>query len=188
MAFYDGFENVIVYPVEFVPLGVGDEAGSSSSQRRDHGRRAMPGGPVVLSWPDVAAAADWLSTGMNLVIHEFAHKIDMRNGEANGARRCRPNVGRRLGRDVDTAVRRLFALGSIAWRRPTSMPMPAESPAEFFAVLSGCSSPIRCFSGTSIGASTSNSPRSIDKTRRPGCRPALRLNFRRAAYPCRDGV
>jgi len=40
---------------------------------------AMPGGPVVLSW-DAAANDPYI----NVVIHEFAHKLDMLNGEANG--------------------------------------------------------------------------------------------------------
>ena len=35
---------------------------------------AMPGGPVVLSWDSAAHARE-----MNIVIHEFAHKLDMRN-------------------------------------------------------------------------------------------------------------
>jgi Mlc titration factor MtfA (ptsG expression regulator) len=85
MAFYDGFENVIVYPGEFVPdWEWEDEAGVVHRNDEPMAGEAMPGGPVVLSWPDVAAGADWQATGMNLVIHEFAHKIDMRNGEADG--------------------------------------------------------------------------------------------------------
>ena len=85
LAFYDGFENVIVYPGEFVPdWEWEDEAGVVHRNDGPLAGEAMPGGPVVLSWPDVAAGADWESAGMNLVIHEFAHKIDMRNGEANG--------------------------------------------------------------------------------------------------------
>jgi Mlc titration factor MtfA (ptsG expression regulator) len=85
MAFYDGFENVIVYPGEFVPdWEWEDEAGVVHRNDEPMAGEAMPGGPVVLSWPDVAASADWESTGMNLVIHEFAHKIDMRRGEADG--------------------------------------------------------------------------------------------------------
>jgi len=73
---------------------------------------------------------------MNLVIHEFAHKLDMRSGEANG---CPPlpatmpphvwtrtltaayeNFRARVGRGENTAID----------------PYAAESPAEFFAVLS----------------------------------------------------
>ncbi len=39
-------------------------------------------GPVVLSWDDTSVAGE--IDGSNLVIHEFAHKLDMQNGRANG--------------------------------------------------------------------------------------------------------
>ena len=85
LAYYDGWENVIVYPDEFIPgWEYEDEAGVVHRNDGPLAGESMPGGPVVLSWPDVEASADWDSAGMNLVIHEFAHKLDMRNGEANG--------------------------------------------------------------------------------------------------------
>ena len=99
--YYEGFENVIVYPGEFVPdWEWEDEAGVVHRNDAPLAGEAMPGGPVVFSWPDVAAGADWDTTGMNLVIHEFAHKIDMRDGEANGCpplpcRMSVPSGGRR---------------------------------------------------------------------------------------------
>jgi Mlc titration factor MtfA (ptsG expression regulator) len=85
LSLYDGFENVVVYPGEFVP-GVEFEDEYGIVHRRDDALagEAMDRGPVVLSWPDVEASADWDETGMNLVIHEFAHKIDMADGDANG--------------------------------------------------------------------------------------------------------
>jgi len=85
LAQYDAFENIIVYPGEFVPgWEWEDEAGVVHRNDGALAGEAMPGGPVVLSWPDVEASADWDDAGMNLVIHEFAHKIDMRDGVANG--------------------------------------------------------------------------------------------------------
>jgi Mlc titration factor MtfA (ptsG expression regulator) len=71
------------------------------------------------------------------VIHEFAHKLDMRNGAANGM----PP----LHRDMDVKLwTREFSLafeylqGTIARNEGASAidPYAAESPAEFFAVLS----------------------------------------------------
>jgi Mlc titration factor MtfA (ptsG expression regulator) len=137
MAFDDGFENVIVYPGEFVPdWEWEDEAGVVHRNDGPLAGEAMPGGPVVLSWPDVAASADWESAGMNLVIHEFAHKIDMRNGDANGC----PPLPATMPRDIwkmtladgydDFSAR-------VDRGEPTEIdPYAADSPAEFFAVLS----------------------------------------------------
>lgn len=137
LSYYDGWESVIVYPDEFVPgWEWEDDAGVIHRNDGPLAGEAMPGGPVVLSWPDVEASADWQSCGMNLVIHEFAHKIDMRSGDANGCPPLPPQMstsewratfeaafedfGARVDRDEDTAID----------------PYAAESPAEFFAVLS----------------------------------------------------
>ena len=85
LALYDGFETIFVYPGEFVPgWEYEDEYGVVHRQEDALAGEAMHRGPVVLSWPDVAASADWDGAQMNLVIHEFAHKIDMLTGEANG--------------------------------------------------------------------------------------------------------
>jgi Mlc titration factor MtfA (ptsG expression regulator) len=137
LSLYDGFENVIVYPGEFVPgWEWEDEAGVVHRHHEPLAGEAMPRGPVVLSWPDVEAAGDWDASGMNLVIHEFAHKIDMRNGDANG---CPP-----LPDDVSAAEWKgafAQAYDDFAARvdagEPTSIdPYAAENPGEFFAVLS----------------------------------------------------
>ena len=76
LSLYDDFENVIVYPGEFVPGHEWeDEYGVVHRDDEPLAGEAMPRGPVVLSWPDVEASADWESEGINLVLHEFAHKL-----------------------------------------------------------------------------------------------------------------
>ena len=58
---------------------------------------AMSGGPVMLSWRDVADAGESAADGYNVVIHEFAHVIDMRDGvTADGVNR--PMTARERGR------------------------------------------------------------------------------------------
>lgn len=137
LALYDGFENVVVYPGEFVPgWEWEDEAGVVHRNDAPLAGEAMPRGPVVLSWPDVEASADWHATGMNLVIHEFAHKIDMLDGDANG---CPP-----LPSDIDPAPWKAtlsgayadFAARVAAGEERAIDDYAAESPGEFFAVLS----------------------------------------------------
>ena len=137
LAYYDGWESVVVYPDEFVPgWEWEDEAGVVHVNDDPLAGEAMERGPVILSWADVVASQDWEAAGMNLAIHEFAHKIDMRNGTANGCpplppemapnvwqrtmRKAFEDFGRKVARDARTAID----------------PYAAESPAEFFAVLS----------------------------------------------------
>ncbi|HEV2611999.1 MAG TPA: M90 family metallopeptidase [Noviherbaspirillum sp.] len=80
---YDDMAGIIVYPAEFVvPQAEVDEAGVVHEWREPVSGEAIgAGGAVVLSWQD-ADAFD--VPGYNVVIHEFAHKIDMGNGDANG--------------------------------------------------------------------------------------------------------
>ncbi len=45
---------------------------------------AMEGGPLMLSWADVQEAGAAEGTAYNVVMHEFAHVLDMQDGQANG--------------------------------------------------------------------------------------------------------
>lgn len=134
---YDGWQNVVVYPDEFIiAREFEDEAGVVHRHREQLAGESMPGGPVVLSWSDVEAGADWDSAGMNLVIHEFAHKLDMGNGDANGCpplpADMRPNDWQRT---MNAAYEHFRA--RVESDEDTAIdPYAAESPAEFFAVLS----------------------------------------------------
>ena len=137
LSLYDGFENVVVYPDEFVPMReYEDEYGVVHRQDDALAGEAMERGPVVLSWPDVAASADWNEAGMNLVIHEFAHKIDMHDGVANG---CPPIADASARLDWQREMTRAYADFCRRVRRGDETaidPYAAEDPGEFFAVLS----------------------------------------------------
>ncbi len=137
LALYDGWESVVVYPDEFVPgWQWEDEAGVVHTNDDAMAGEAMPGGPVVLSWPDVEASADWEAAGMNLVIHEFAHKIDMVNGDANGCPPLPPGMSRREWQAAMAPAYEDFCARQDRGEDTAIDPYAAESPAEFFAVLS----------------------------------------------------
>ncbi|MDB5817523.1 MAG: hypothetical protein JWQ11_1163 [Rhizobacter sp.] len=85
---YDGFVGLVIHADQVVArreemdadglVHVYDEVLSGE---------AMEGGPVMLSWTDVAASGvdgEHGDQAYNVVIHEFAHVIDMRNGAADG--------------------------------------------------------------------------------------------------------
>jgi MtfA peptidase len=137
LSLYDGFENVIVYPGEFVPgWQWEDEAGVVHRHIEPLAGEAMPRGPVVLSWPDVEAASDWEAAGMNLVIHEFAHKLDMLNGDADGEPPLPPGLASARWRSALGAAFDDFSRRVDEGEHTEIDPYAAESPGEFFAVLS----------------------------------------------------
>jgi len=84
---YDDFVEIVVYPDRFlVPRTQVDEAGVVHESTDELAGEAMERGPVVLSWADVdpGGAPDGDARGWNVVIHEFAHKLDMLDGEPDG--------------------------------------------------------------------------------------------------------
>ncbi|MBI1398274.1 MAG: hypothetical protein GC151_20050 [Betaproteobacteria bacterium] len=133
--YFDGWVEIIVYPVEFVPAHSWvDDSGVVHHDHTAKAGEAWLHGPLVLSWADVERAdAD---DGVNVVIHEFAHKLDMLNGDANGYPPLhkgmrREDWARALGGAYEDFRHR------VARRRHTEIdPYAAESPGEFFAVFS----------------------------------------------------
>jgi len=132
---YDGWETVVVYPSGFVPEHVFvDEYGVEHRTRDALSGEAWQRGPVLLSWEDTEHAGDL--DGYNLVIHEFAHKLDMQNGKANGFPPLHRGMDpaewtREFSRGFDDFERRCRHGEDIGIDE-----YAAASPAEFFAVLS----------------------------------------------------
>jgi hypothetical protein len=145
---YREWVGIIVYPDEFViPRRVEDEFGVVHEYDDVASGEAWEGGPLLVSWRDALMAGD----GYNVVIHEFAHKLDMQNGEADGIPPLPAGLSRRewestllaayddfcarvdaaeerreeANADDDTALE-IAGLDSYA----------AENPGEFFAVMS----------------------------------------------------
>jgi MtfA peptidase len=136
LSFYERFDNVIVYASEFRGgREWEDEAGVVHRNDERLAGEAMADGPVVLSWADVAASSDWEHAGMNLVIHEFAHKIDMHDGDANGCPPLPTSMSGAQWRETFAAAYAHFC-SCVDRSEDTSIdPYAAEDPAEFFAVL-----------------------------------------------------
>ncbi len=132
---YDDWVEVIVYPDEFVAdHEYMDESGVVHRVRAPPSGEAWQRGPVTLSWRD-AQFADG-GDGYNVVLHEFAHKIDMRNGSANGFPPLHADMDRAAWAAAFSAA---FAdFGQRLDRREETLldAYAAENPAEFFAVLS----------------------------------------------------
>lgn len=80
---YRGWVSIIIYPAQFIPdRQYVDEYGVAHRSRAVLSGESWHKGPVVLSWEDTEQAGH--IDGDNLVIHEFAHKLDVLNGQTNG--------------------------------------------------------------------------------------------------------
>ena len=85
LGLYSGFVGIVMHPDEVVAQrSVMDEDGVVHEYEENLTGEAMGGGPVMLAWSDVRDAAEAADWAYNVVIHEFAHVIDMAAGEADG--------------------------------------------------------------------------------------------------------
>ncbi|CAN7361018.1 zinc-dependent peptidase [Trinickia sp. LjRoot230] len=145
---YRGWVGIVVYPGEFViRKTVEDEDGVVHEIEHDASGEAWEGGPVILSWEDAQMTDE--HDAYNVVIHEFAHKIDMRTGEADGHpplfRRWHAPLDAQQWSDVfdhayDRFCDQVDAVPKRRWtrfeRESLIDPYAADHPSEFFAVCS----------------------------------------------------
>ena len=129
---YDDWVGIVVYPGDFrVRRRDVDDTGVVHEWNDTLAGEAMPGGPVVLSWDSAAHA-----TEMNVVVHEFAHKLDMRNGAADGLPPLHADMDRRAWHDAFRVAYDGVCDAIDRGRETWLDPYAAEHPSEFFAVLS----------------------------------------------------
>lgn len=130
-----GWTSVIIHPDEFVQRRVDvDEAGVTHEWDDPITGEAHPFGPILLSVADVEASG-W-GDGYNVVIHEIAHKLDMRaGGVANG---CPPLHAEMTLERWQSAFAPAYENFRLRPRRRKSRidSYAAENPSEFFAVTS----------------------------------------------------
>jgi Mlc titration factor MtfA (ptsG expression regulator) len=135
MDYYRGWSEIIVYPAEFVPRHqYMDEAGVVHEGDQSFAGEAWLQGPVILSWADIAGSE--YPDGVNVVIHEFAHKLDMLNGSANGYPPLHKSMSRQDWVRTFSAAYEDFCARVDEGEDTIIDPYASESPGEFFAVLS----------------------------------------------------
>ncbi|MDR1350051.1 MAG: zinc-dependent peptidase [Zoogloeaceae bacterium] len=136
LAAYRGWVGVVVYSGEFVaPRSDMDEDGVVHEYDDVLSGEAWPDGPVLLSWFDKVERGKAVPAGMNAVIHEFAHKLDMAGGgDANGLPPLPAHMSARQWKTVFTAAYDELRAQVDADEETAIDPYAAEDPAEFFAV------------------------------------------------------
>lgn len=132
---YDGFVGIVVQPDEVVAAReVMDDDGVVHEYDEYLTGEAMEGGPVMLAWTDVASAGDSAEIAYNVVIHEFAHVLDMADGLADGVPLLPNPAARERWIEVLDGEYDAFCNRVDAGEATTLDPYGAEALEEFFAV------------------------------------------------------
>lgn len=140
---YAGWTGIVVYPGDFrVRRSEMDEDGVLHEWDDELAGESWPGGPVILSWDAVGSAAHGRRAAtsrdedINVVIHEFAHKLDMANGVADGMPPLHAGMKRAAWHAAFESAYEDFCAALERGRDTWLDPYAAEHPAEFFAVAS----------------------------------------------------
>jgi MtfA peptidase len=130
LEWYDQWVSIIVYPEDFLPEHeYVDEAGVVHTERSPHSGEAWERGPVLLSWEEV-------NHSEGLAIHEFAHTLDMRNGQPNGMPPLHRDMSAQTWSQVMNAAFESLNRALDRDEPPPLDPYAATDPGEFFAVTS----------------------------------------------------
>jgi len=132
---YGGFVQIVLHRDEVVAeRSVMDEDGIVHEYDEPLTGEAMGGGPVMLTWADVRDAGESADWGYNVVIHEFAHVIDMAGGDADGVPPLRSAAARERWIEVIDTAWEAFCELVDAGVDTVVDPYGAEAVEEFFAV------------------------------------------------------
>ncbi|MFH1730981.1 MAG: M90 family metallopeptidase [Planctomycetota bacterium] len=136
---YGHVMTILVYPEDyFAPERTYADGGLVRDELNNRAGEAWMRGPVILSWADVLSSGRDRGRGGNLVIHEFAHQLDMLNHEVDGTPPLRdgariPEWREVMANEYDEFVRRVER-----GRRMLLDPYGATNIGEFFAVVTEC--------------------------------------------------
>lgn len=144
---YDGFVGIVMHADAVVARReTTDEHGIVHHYDETLAGEAMEGGPVMLSWTDVQAAADLDADAdadadaspraYNVVIHEFAHVLDMRDGAPDGVPWLPSAKARADWLAVLMPAYDRFCERVVCGYDSVLDPYAAEAPDEYFAVAS----------------------------------------------------
>ena len=142
LAFEDEIFNrlltVLIYPGDYLAKEMQHRGGVVIEGRSWRLGEAWHGGPVILSWPRVLEGGRVPDDGENVVFHEFAHVLDMRDGGVDGTPPLDSAGHYHTWAEVMSAeYERLVR--HVERGHPTLLdPYGATSAAEFFAVATEC--------------------------------------------------
>ena len=135
LAPYQGFVGIVVQADEVsAQRSVTDDDGIVHEYTEHLTGEAVAGGPVMLSWRDVELSGESAEWGYNVVIHEFAHVLDMADGQATGMPPLPSAAARRAWSDTMEHEFAAFCAAVDSGQETLLDPYGATAMPEFFAV------------------------------------------------------
>jgi Mlc titration factor MtfA (ptsG expression regulator) len=131
-------KDILVYPAAYVMPSPRRVSGAIMAESTAASGTAWYRGPVIISWADALAGGRNAADGRNVVLHEFAHKLDMLDGVVNGTPPLKNRDAYRDWHRVMTVEYDELQRDSLNGRATLLRTYAATNPGEFFAVATEC--------------------------------------------------
>lgn len=132
---FPGFRSILIYPRSYYAPEISHDGTVEIESMERRSGESWHLGPVILAWDEVVHGSEEAGDGFNVVLHEFAHKLDEENSLTDGLPILReaedyPRWLEALGSEYETLVAKVDADDE----DDVIDSYGATSPAEFFAV------------------------------------------------------
>ncbi|WP_133471284.1 zinc-dependent peptidase [Paraglaciecola marina] len=133
--YYPGFQSILVYPDTYQADSTRTDGMLHITDTSTRAGESWHRGPIVLAWSHVIQGARDSRDGRNVVMHEFAHKLDEENAAMDGLPMLPTAAQYKAWSEVLNAE---FKVQQQKWAEGVDDVIDtygATSPAEFFAVV-----------------------------------------------------
>ena len=131
---FAGFKNILVYPDTYVAKQIKYDGFVQMNIESTRSGESWLRGPVVLSWADVLRGSLNHVDAHNVVLHEFAHKLDEENTTVDGLPVLRDNADYAQWAEVLSKEYESLIIRVEKGTNSAIDAYGATSPPEFFAV------------------------------------------------------
>jgi hypothetical protein len=132
--YFPGFSTILVYPDTYLVDEVVYDGEVATEGQDARSGESWHLGPVILSWQDVQESLADRSYGYNVVMHEFAHKLDEENGYVDGVPALAESSHYREWTDVLARAYGASGQAGASRHNPVLDEYAYSAPEEFFAV------------------------------------------------------
>lgn len=130
--------SVLIYPTDYrAPVKRNDVGVVMESEDHRHGE-AWYRGPVILSWQEIREDLSTPWDAQNLILHEFAHQLDMLDRDSNGTPPLQSREQAARWKKVMTSEFKQLVRDARRGRPTLIDPYGTTNAAEFFAVTTEC--------------------------------------------------
>lgn len=134
--YYSNVQTILLYPSYYRVKHKRYETGILRENVESRAGEAWShNGPIVLAWDEVLTGGQYDTDGHNVVLHEFAHKLDMLDSSASGVPMLENQAAYEVWAQVMSAEYAALVSNTEAGIEGLIDSYGAKNPMEFFAVV-----------------------------------------------------